>query len=75
LEQFVYLGENGSVEVAERYFAAVEETCVLLVTQPQIGAVYNSGIEKLWRVTPCACERIWEILALLPAACGVTPSR
>jgi plasmid stabilization system protein ParE len=32
LEQFVYLGERSRVEVAERYFAAVEETCVQLVT-------------------------------------------
>ena len=47
LEQFVYLGEQASVEVAERYFAAVEETCVLLVTQPQSGAPYHSGIERL----------------------------
>ena len=30
LEQFVYLGEQAGVGVAERYFAAVEETCALL---------------------------------------------
>jgi len=27
LEQFVYLGEKASVQLAERYLAAVEETC------------------------------------------------
>jgi toxin ParE1/3/4 len=47
LDQFVYLGEQATVEVAERYFAAVEETCNLLLTQPQSGASYESGIERL----------------------------
>lgn len=47
LEQFVYLGEEASVEVAERYFAAVEETCARLVTHPKSGAPYDSGIERL----------------------------
>jgi toxin ParE1/3/4 len=47
LEQFVYLGERSSVEVAERYFAAVDETCVLLVSHPHSGAPYDSGIDKL----------------------------
>jgi plasmid stabilization system protein ParE len=47
LEQFIYLGEKASVEVAERYFAAVAETSELLVTQPRSGAPYESGIEKL----------------------------
>ena len=32
--------------MAERYFAAVSETCVLLVKQPQIAAAYDSGIER-----------------------------
>jgi plasmid stabilization system protein ParE len=47
LEQFVYLGEQTSVEMAERYLAAVEETCALLVTQPRSGTPYDSGIAKL----------------------------
>jgi toxin ParE1/3/4 len=47
LDQFVYLAEQASVEVAERYFAAVGETCALLVTQPQSGAPYESGIKRL----------------------------
>ena len=38
---------QASVEVAERYFAAVKETWALLITQPQSGAPYNSGIERL----------------------------
>ena len=47
LEQFVYFGETASVELAERYFAAVEETCGRLVAQRQSGAPYYSGIERL----------------------------
>ena len=43
LEQFVYFGEAESVELAERYFAAVDETCALLVKQPRIGGSYDSG--------------------------------
>ena len=37
LEQFVYFGEEESIELAERYFAAVDETCASLVKQPRIG--------------------------------------
>lgn len=72
LEQFVYLGENGSVEVAERYFAAVEETCSLLLTQPQIGALYESGIEKLSglrRVAVKGFAKYW--LFYLPGTQGI----
>ena len=47
LEQFVYFGEQASVEVAERYFAAVDETCALLVKQPNSGTQYESGIGRL----------------------------
>ena len=47
LEQFVYFGEHASVEVAERYFAAVDETCALLVKQPNSGTRYESGIAPL----------------------------
>ena len=34
LEQFVYFGEQASLELAERYFAAVDETCRQLVKNP-----------------------------------------
>jgi toxin ParE1/3/4 len=47
LEQFVYFGEEASVELAERYFAAVDETCALLVKQQRIGASHDSGIPEL----------------------------
>jgi toxin ParE1/3/4 len=47
LEQFVYLGEEASVEIAERYLAAVEETCARLAAQSLRGAPYNSGIDSL----------------------------
>ena len=47
LEQFVYLGEEASVDLAERYFAAVDETCALLLKHPLTGASYDSGVSDL----------------------------
>jgi plasmid stabilization system protein ParE len=47
LEQFNYFEEEESVELAERYFAAVDETCALLVKQPRIGGPYDSNIPEL----------------------------
>jgi plasmid stabilization system protein ParE len=47
LEQFVYFVEEESMELAERYFTAVDETCALLVKQPRIGAPYDSSIPEL----------------------------
>jgi toxin ParE1/3/4 len=47
LEQFVHFGEEGSVELASRYFAAVEETCARLVAHPRSGTLYDSGVERL----------------------------
>jgi hypothetical protein len=35
LEQFVYFGEQANVELAERYFASVDETCLQLVKHPK----------------------------------------
>jgi len=37
LEQFVYFGEQGGTELAERYFAAVEATCLQLAGHPYRG--------------------------------------
>lgn len=47
LEQFVYFGEQESVELADRYLAAVEATCLRLAVHPLIGVVYDSGIARL----------------------------
>jgi toxin ParE1/3/4 len=47
LEQFAWFGEESSVELAERYLAAVEETCSLLATQPLMGAVYETSVAEL----------------------------
>jgi hypothetical protein len=35
LGQFVYFGEQASVDLAEWYLAAVEQTCLQLATNPQ----------------------------------------
>ena len=47
LEQFVYFGEQGGVELAERYFGAVNETCLQLVRHPRSGQLYDSAIARL----------------------------
>jgi toxin ParE1/3/4 len=47
LEQFVYFAEEAGVDLAQRYFSAVDQTCALLVKQPQIGATYESGFPEL----------------------------
>ena len=47
LEQFVYFGEQASVELAERYFAAVDATCLQLVDHPSRGVLYDSGVAGL----------------------------
>lgn len=47
LEQFVYFGEQANVELAERYFAAVDETCRQLVKHPKMGTLHDSGIARL----------------------------
>jgi toxin ParE1/3/4 len=47
LEQFVYFGDQSNVELAEQYFAAVDETCRQLVKHPKMGTLYDSGIARL----------------------------
>ncbi len=47
LEQFVYFGEQAGVDLAERYFAAVEATCLQLVHHPRSGVLYDSGVASL----------------------------
>jgi toxin ParE1/3/4 len=47
LEQFVYFGEQADAELAERYFAAVDATCLQLAGHPQSGVLYDSGIARL----------------------------
>ena len=48
MEQFVYFGEQqAGVELAERYFAAIDKTCLQLVRHPRSGTVYDSGIARL----------------------------
>jgi len=50
LEQFVYFGEQGSVEVAERYFEAFDKTCALLMQHPHAGKPYDAGVSRLARL-------------------------
>jgi toxin ParE1/3/4 len=72
LEQFVYLGERAGVEVAERYFATVEETCALLIAQSESGVPYESGIEKLAGLRRVPVKRFGNYLIFyIPHAGGV----
>jgi plasmid stabilization system protein ParE len=47
LEQFVYFGEQSSRELAERYIAAVDATCLQLTDHPRSGVLYDSGVADL----------------------------
>ena len=47
LEQFVYFGEEAGVAVAERYFAAVDESCRLLVKPSKSGTRSDSSVTRL----------------------------
>ena len=47
LDQFVYFGEQAGVELAERYFAAVDETCLQLLKHPRSGPLYDCRIARL----------------------------
>jgi len=47
LEQFVYFSEEANVALAERYYAAVDQTCSMLVNQPHAGVLYDSGVAQL----------------------------
>lgn len=50
LEQFVYFGEQASVDVGERYFEAFDKTCAMLLHQPQAGMLYDAGVSRLARL-------------------------
>jgi toxin ParE1/3/4 len=72
LEQIVYLGEHTSVDDADRYLTAVEETCALLLAQPQSGVAYDLGIPKLGglrRAPVKRFEKYW--IFYLPYANGI----
>lgn len=47
LEQFLYLADQATATVAERYFMAVNQTCARLAKQPLSGTPYDSGVARL----------------------------
>jgi toxin ParE1/3/4 len=47
LDQFLHLAEQATVEVAKRYFAAVDQTCARLAKQPHSGSPYDPGVARL----------------------------
>jgi len=70
LEQFVYFGETANVELAERYFAAVAETCARLAVQPKTGTPYDCGIERLAGLRRVPVKGFQNYLSLLHASHG-----
>lgn len=47
LEQFVYFGEAGSVDLAERFADAVAATCELLAKWPGSGEAYEAPPDRM----------------------------
>lgn len=47
VEQFLYLADQATVTVAERYLTAVDRTCARLAKQPLSGTAYDSGVARL----------------------------
>jgi plasmid stabilization system protein ParE len=68
LEQFVYFGEQAGVDLAERYFAAVDATCLQLLDHPQSGILYDSGVWEPERPSAIPGQRLRELPPLLLAA-------
>jgi toxin ParE1/3/4 len=69
LEQFVYFGHHGGVELAERYLSAVETTCIRLAAQPQSGTRYHSGLHRLGAMRQAAVRGFPKYLIFyLPSA-------
>ncbi len=72
LEQFVYFGEQDSIELAERYFAAVNETCLQLLKHPLSGTLYDSGIARLGGMRRLPVKEFGKYLILyLPRTGGI----
>jgi len=72
LEHFLYLEEQATAAVAERYFAAVDETCVRLAENPLSGTPYDSGVERLEGMRRAPVSRFKAYLVFyLPRARGI----
>jgi toxin ParE1/3/4 len=41
IHQWIWYAENASIEIADRFLAAVESTLRLLATQPESGALFS----------------------------------
>src|SRR5262249_50004800 len=50
VEQFLYLAENASVEVARRFFAAADETFEKLSEMPMMGTLQHFSKRKYARI-------------------------
>lgn len=50
LEQYVYYGEHGGVELADRFLQSAEDTFGFLAANPGVGRPYAEQIESLGEV-------------------------
>lgn len=72
LEQYVYFDEQSGAELAERYLAAVEETCSRLAIHPESGTPYDSGIRHLRGSRRCPVAGFENYLIFyIPAPSGI----
>jgi toxin ParE1/3/4 len=72
LEQFVYFGEQAGVELAERFFTAVEQTCEQLVRNPLMGPTCYSGVPSLHGLRRFPVAQFEQFLIFyLPTADGI----
>jgi toxin ParE1/3/4 len=72
LDQFIWFAEESGVELAERWFAAVDQTCQRLLQHPRSGVLHNSGIPGLAglrRAPVTGFENF--LLFYLPGAAGI----
>jgi len=72
LEQFLYLADQATAEVAERYFTAVDQTCARLARRPLSGTRYDSGVARLqgMRRVPVSGFAVY-LLFYVPRASGI----
>ncbi len=72
LEQFVYFAEEATLELAERYVAAVEATCLQLQTHPRLGTAYFSRATRLRELRRIPVQGFGQYLIFyLPSETGI----
>ena len=72
LEQFVYFAEEATLELADRFTAAVDATCVQLRTHPRSGTAYHPNAKRLKGLRRIPVQGFEQYLIFyLPSAAGI----